>query len=115
MKRTTKIALLGSAVVCGSVASDSALAGGLSLYEIGTPDVGLASAGYSARAQEWRFGLGAPWQVSEKITLGAAYEFGWGGDMTVDQGSSPSLRGRVAGAWENVAFNFFTLNMTWKF
>ena len=63
----------------------------------------------------WRFGLGALWQVSEKINVGAAYELGWAGDMTVDQGSSPSLRGRVAGAWENVAFNFFTLNMTWKF
>ena len=28
-----------------------ALAGGLYLYEIGTPDVGLAAAGYAARAQ----------------------------------------------------------------
>lgn len=29
-----------------------AVAGGLMLYEVGTPDVGLASAGYSARAQD---------------------------------------------------------------
>ena len=32
--------------------SRSALAGGFFLYELGTPDVGLASAGYAARAQD---------------------------------------------------------------
>jgi long-chain fatty acid transport protein len=32
--------------------STSAWAGGIVLYEIGTPDVGLASAGYAARAQD---------------------------------------------------------------
>lgn len=32
--------------------STSAWAGGIGLYEIGTPDVGLASAGYAARAQD---------------------------------------------------------------
>jgi len=32
--------------------SSSALAGGLYLYELGTPDVGLAAAGYAARAQD---------------------------------------------------------------
>jgi long-chain fatty acid transport protein len=32
--------------------SSSAWAGGIGLYEIGTPDVGLASAGYAARAQD---------------------------------------------------------------
>jgi long-chain fatty acid transport protein len=30
----------------------SALAGGLTLYEVGTPDLGLAAAGYAARAQD---------------------------------------------------------------
>jgi long-chain fatty acid transport protein len=34
------------------VVSGSASAGGLGLYEVGTADVGLASAGYSARAQD---------------------------------------------------------------
>jgi len=41
---TAVVALLGSAY--------SAFAGGFFLYEIGTPDVGLASAGYAARAQD---------------------------------------------------------------
>lgn len=35
-----------------SALSFSAFAGGLSLYEVGTADVGLASAGYTARAQD---------------------------------------------------------------
>jgi long-chain fatty acid transport protein len=30
----------------------TARAGGLSLYEVGSPDVGLAAAGYAARAQD---------------------------------------------------------------
>lgn len=34
------------------LASSSAIAGGLLLYEVGTADVGLASAGYGARAQD---------------------------------------------------------------
>ncbi|MDZ7596858.1 MAG: OmpP1/FadL family transporter [Desulfobacterales bacterium] len=39
---------LGIFLLCAS----PALAGGLYLYEIGTPDVGLAAAGYAARAQD---------------------------------------------------------------
>ena len=32
--------------------SSKAAAGGISLYEVGTADVGLAAAGYTARAQD---------------------------------------------------------------
>ena len=46
MKKTTLLAL------AGAFATQTLLAGGISLYEIGTPDVGLASAGYAARAQD---------------------------------------------------------------
>lgn len=52
MKRSTKLTLIGSAIACGAAVPQSLMAGGLSLYEIATPDVGLASAGYSARAQD---------------------------------------------------------------
>ena len=38
--------------VLGLTGAGSAQAGGLFLYEVGTADVGLASAGYSARAQD---------------------------------------------------------------
>ncbi len=36
----------------GALATGSAGAGGLIAYEVGTADVGLASAGYGARAQD---------------------------------------------------------------
>jgi long-subunit fatty acid transport protein len=41
-----------AAFVVGALACKTAGAGGISLYEVGTADVGLASAGYSARAQD---------------------------------------------------------------
>src|SRR5262245_57680077 len=41
-----------AAVVVAFIANQSVQAGGISLYEIATPDVGLASAGYAARADD---------------------------------------------------------------
>ncbi|MGO8838018.1 MAG: OmpP1/FadL family transporter [Limisphaerales bacterium] len=52
MKRTTLLTLTGLALAGSAFVTTSALAGGLSLYEISTPDVGLASAGYAAGAQD---------------------------------------------------------------
>lgn len=52
MKLTNNLILLGAALAGGAFATCSALAGGLDLYEISTPDVGLASAGYAAGAQD---------------------------------------------------------------
>jgi len=49
---TTLSALLGGLLVIGLGSAGSAAAGGLLLYEAGTDDVGLASAGYGARAQD---------------------------------------------------------------
>jgi long-chain fatty acid transport protein len=43
---------VAAAFAIAGVACNSANAGGISLYEVGTPDVGLAAAGYSARAQD---------------------------------------------------------------
>jgi long-chain fatty acid transport protein len=63
----------------------------------------------------WRFGLGAQYQVSQAINVGAAYTFLWAGDMSVDQGTATSLRGRVSGSYDNAWFSFVTLNLTWKF
>jgi long-chain fatty acid transport protein len=65
--------------------------------------------------QTWRFGVGAQWQVSQKVNLGAAYEYMWCGSMSVDQGQDLSLRGRVAGAYDDAWFSFATLNLNWKF
>ena len=61
-----------------------------------------------------RLGTGVQWQYSPKLSLGAAYEFMWGGDMSVDQGRTAGLRGRLSGAYENTSFSFFTLNLNWK-
>src|SRR5208283_1049886 len=52
MKRTRIVILTGTALACGVLFPPSVLAGGIELYEISTPDVGLASAGYAAGAQD---------------------------------------------------------------
>jgi long-chain fatty acid transport protein len=63
--------------------------------------------------ENYRFGLGVQWRVKEAVSLGAAYEFMWAGDMTVEQDSG--IRGRVAGAYEDAWFSFFNVNLTWRF
>jgi len=65
--------------------------------------------------QAWRVGLGAQYQISQAVNLGAAYTFLWAGDMSVDQGTDASLRGRVAGSFDNAWFSFLTVNLTWQF
>jgi long-chain fatty acid transport protein len=65
--------------------------------------------------QAWRFGIGALYQLSEKVNVGLAYEFLWAGNMSVDQGSDTSVRGRVAGSYNDAWFSFATANLTWKF
>ena len=49
MKHSHRTLALG---ICAALLSGTAAAGGISLYEVGTADVGLASAGYTARAQD---------------------------------------------------------------
>jgi long-chain fatty acid transport protein len=50
----------------------------------------------------------------KRIAIRAAAEFMWGGDMSVDQERGP-LAGRVAGEFENTAFHFVALNLSWRF
>ncbi|MCL4181061.1 MAG: outer membrane protein transport protein [Verrucomicrobia bacterium] len=52
MNSPTRRSLIGSVLACGAAISPAIHAGGIGLYEIATPDVGLASAGYAARAQD---------------------------------------------------------------
>jgi long-chain fatty acid transport protein len=61
----------------------------------------------------YRIGLGAQYQLNEKMNLGAAYEFMWAGDMPVTQESA--YRGNVSGGFNGSWFSFFTLNLSWKF
>ena len=65
--------------------------------------------------ETWRFGLGAEWQASKKLSLGAAHVFAWLGDMSVDQGEAGTARGRVDGSYDNAWLSFFTLNLTYRF
>jgi long-chain fatty acid transport protein len=62
----------------------------------------------------WGFGLGAQYSFKPNLTLGAAYEFAWLGDMPVDQQRGP-LAGRVAGEFGNSTMNFFGLNLKWTY
>jgi long-chain fatty acid transport protein len=64
--------------------------------------------------QAWRFGLGAQYAFTPALSLGAAYELVWGANMPVDQNRGP-LAGRVSGDYNNTSFNFFALNLSWKF
>jgi long-chain fatty acid transport protein len=52
MNRQKLITILCCAVLAAVFTGGSAWAGGISLYEFGSPDVGLAAAGYAARAQD---------------------------------------------------------------
>ena len=63
--------------------------------------------------ETYRIGLGAQWQVSQAISLGAAYQLAWVGDMSVNQQSL--YRGRLSGEYEDARLSFFTANLAWRF
>jgi long-chain fatty acid transport protein len=63
---------------------------------------------------QYRFGAGVQYAWSKKITLGFADEFMYQGELPVYQSSGPIL-GTVAGQFTNTFFNFFSLNMAYKF
>jgi len=62
----------------------------------------------------WGFAVGAQYAFNPNLTLGAAYEFAWLGDMPVDQRGGP-LSGRVAGEFSDSSFSFFALNLKWTY
>ena len=84
------------AALCGSMVFPSApaLAGGLMLYEVGTADVGLASAGYGARAQDASTVFTNPAGMTRlpgnQFVAGA--QLMWSNDkFSVGSGTSPAL------------------------
>jgi len=64
--------------------------------------------------ETWRFGLGSRYNWSKDLTLGAAYELAWGGDLDMDIERS-ALAGRVSGTYEGAAVHFVSLNAEWRF
>jgi long-chain fatty acid transport protein len=63
---------------------------------------------------QYRFGAGAQYAWSKKITFGFADEFMYQGELPVHQSAGP-VRGTVAGQFTNTFINFFSLNMIYKF
>jgi long-chain fatty acid transport protein len=61
----------------------------------------------------WGFALGAQYTINPNLTLGAAYEFAWLGDMSVDQASP--LAGRVLGDFSDSSFSFFAIHLKWTY
>lgn len=83
-----------------AIAANSASAGGILLYEVGTADVGLASAGYTARAQDASTVFTNPAGMTRlegnQLTLGAQLLYG-GFDLSIGQSTSPALGGGDGG------------------
>ena len=67
-----------------------------------------------AMGEQWRFGLGAMWQISQQLNVGAGWDLIWMGDLSVDQDRGP-LAGRVAGSYDGAYVNVFALNLKWQF
>jgi long-chain fatty acid transport protein len=63
---------------------------------------------------EWRFGAGAQYALSESLELGLAYELMWSGNLGLYQTSPGPVRGTVAGQFPSVNINFFSINLIWK-
>jgi len=86
-------AAFGALCISAFLASP-ALAGGLIAYEVGTKDVGLASAGYSARAQDASTAFTNPAGMTrlEGTQVLAAGQLLWANTKySIDSGTSPEL------------------------
>jgi long-chain fatty acid transport protein len=92
--RGTKLILIVSALWLGVLVPGQAVAGGLLLYEVGTADVGLASAGWGARAQDASAILTNPAGMTRlegsQALLGAQALYGDYG-FSIGPGTSPGL------------------------
>jgi long-chain fatty acid transport protein len=97
--------LLIAAVLWSGMLSGPAMAGGLLAYEVGTADVGLASAGYNARAQDASTVFTNPagmTRLEGTQFLGSAQVLWSNVEFSTDSGTSPLLGdedgGRVLGS-----------------
>jgi long-chain fatty acid transport protein len=92
--RVIKLVLIASALWPGMLSGGQVFAGGLLLYEVGTPDVGLASAGWGARAQDAATVLTNPAGMTRlegsQVLLGVQALYGDYG-FSIGPGTSPGL------------------------
>ena len=95
-----KLKIAAAAFAAGSIAWNTAAAGGISLYEVGTADVGLASAGYSARAQDaatvFTNPAGMTRLAGDQLTLGAQMLYADLG-FSIAQAMMPALGSNAGG------------------
>ncbi len=64
--------------------------------------------------RQYRYALGMQYELSSRLTLGAAYEYMDAGDAPVNQTGGP-LQGDIKGELNRSAFHFLALNANWKF
>lgn len=62
----------------------------------------------------WGFALGARYAIQSNVTLGAAYQFAWLGDMPVEQRGG-QRSGVLAGEFKDTTFDFLALNLKWTY
>jgi len=93
-------AAMTACLMLAALPSNPAVAGGILLYEIGTADVGLASAGYGARAQDASTLLTNPAGMTRlagtQATAGLQLLYG-DFDFSIGSGTSPGLGGDDGG------------------
>ena len=94
MRRIHKKRAIVACMLLASASSVPALAGGLILYETGTAEIGLGSAGYGARAQDASTVLTNPAGMTRlegsQVLLGAQVLYaGYG--FSIGSGTSPAL------------------------
>jgi long-chain fatty acid transport protein len=122
MKIKTKLSLVGCALASAAIAPQLARAGGIELYEIATPDIGLASAGYAARAQDAStlFKNPAGMSLLQDSQLQAGLQLTYGSvSFSPDSATSPRLGndggGNAIGALPGAgAFFVYDLSEKWK-
>jgi long-chain fatty acid transport protein len=122
MKIKPKLSFIGCALAGAAIAPQLAQAGGIELYEIATPDVGLASAGYAARAQDAStlFKNPAGMSLLQGSQLQAGLQLTYGSvSFSPDAGTSPRLGndggGNAIGALPAASgFYVYDLSDKWK-
>jgi long-chain fatty acid transport protein len=64
--------------------------------------------------RQYRYAVGAQYELNKAVTLGAAYEYMDAGSAPVDQ-TGGFLKGDLKGDLKKDAFNIFAFNVNWKF
>ena len=93
-KSALERAVVAASLILAGMLSGPAMAGGMMAYELGTADVGLASAGYGTRAQDASTVFTNPagmTRLDGNQFLGAGQLFWSNTKFSIDSGTSPGL------------------------